>query len=150
MKITITTTIEIDEEYLEKVKSETHEGNSMGEPASEFSDYARFFDDRCIGWTDDPEQNLIFLRNQQNYANDLLKSKGHLFLNEVYDMLGITRSKAGQVVGWIYDEENPIGDNYVDFGIYRVNDSHNSDFVNGHSNTIMLDFNVDGNILELI
>ena len=49
------------------------------------SEYARFFDDGCAGWTKDPEYNLMFLRDQQRYANDLLKSKGHLFLNEVYD-----------------------------------------------------------------
>ena len=64
------------------------------------SEYARFFDDGCAGWTKDPEYNLMFLRDQQRYANDLLKAKGHLFLNEVYDLLGIPRTKAGQIVGW--------------------------------------------------
>ena len=86
------------------------------------SDYARFFDDGCTGWTKDPEFNLMFLKDQQRYANDLFKSKGHLFLNEVYDMLGIPRTQAGQVVGWIYDEKNPIGDNFIDFGIYDIAD----------------------------
>ena len=114
------------------------------------SDYARFFDDGCTGWTKDPEFNLMFLKDQQRYANDLFKSKGHLFLNEVYDMLGIPRTQAGQVVGWIYDEKNPIGDNFIDFGIYDIADERKRSFVNGYERTILLDFNVDGNILEMI
>ena len=112
------------------------------------SEYARFFDDGCAGWTKDPEYNLMFLRDQQRYANDLLKSKGHLFLNEVYDLLGIPRKKAGQIVGWIYDEKHPNGDNFVDFGIYDTNKTANRDFVNGYERTILLDFNVDGNIWD--
>lgn len=115
-----------------------------------YSPYARFFDDGCTGWTKDPEYNLMFLHNQQRYANDLLKAKGHLFLNEVYDMLGIPRSKAGQVVGWIYDEKHPAGDNFVDFGIFDIHKPTNRDFVNGFERTILLDFNVDGNILDLM
>lgn len=111
------------------------------------SEYARFFDASCMRWTKDSEFNLTFLKQQEHYANERLRIKGHLFLNEVYDMLDITRTKAGQVVGWIYDEKNPIGDNRVDFGI---NDDRNKDFVNGNENTILLDFNVDGNILDLL
>lgn len=113
-----------------------------------YSDYARFFDDGCKGWEKDPEYNLMFLKAQQQYANDLLVSRGHLFLNEVYDMLGIPRSKAGQVVGWIYDPENPVGDNFVDFGIYEADREKARDFVNGYERSILLDFNVDGNIWE--
>lgn len=115
-----------------------------------YSDYARFFDDGCTGWEKDPEYNLMFLRAQQRYANDLLKTRGHLFLNEVYDMLGIERTKAGQVVGWVYNPEHPIGDNYVDFGIYDIHRTKARDFVNGYENVILLDFNVDGNIWDLI
>ena len=92
----------------------------------------------------------MYLRRQQDYANELLKAKGHLYLNEVYDILGLPRSKAGQIVGWVYDEKNPIGDNYVDFGIYEQNRAKNRDFVNGYEKTILLDFNVDGNILDLM
>lgn len=116
----------------------------------EYSIYAKFFDDGCTGWTKDPEYNLMFLKDQQRYANDLLQSKGHLFLNEVYDMLGIPRTKAGQAVGWIYDEKNPVGDNFVDFGMYDMYNEKARDFVNGYERTILLDFNVDGNILDMI
>ena len=117
---------------------------------SKYSPYAKFFDDGCLGWEKDPDYNLMFLRRQQDYANEMLQKRGHLFLNEVYDMLGIARTKAGNVVGWIYDEKNPIGDNYVDFGIYDVYNETNRRFVNGIERSILLDFNVDGNILDLI
>lgn len=117
---------------------------------NECSDYARFFDDGCAGWDKDPELNLMTLRNQQRFANEKLRANGYLFLNEVYDMLGIPRTKAGQCVGWVYDEKNPVGDNYVDFGIYDSNRQKSRDFVNGYERTILLDFNVDGNILDLM
>lgn len=113
------------------------------------SEYAKFFDDGNEGWTKDPEYNLMFLRKQQDWANELLRSRGHVFLNEIYDMLGIQRTEAGQMVGWIYDEKNPNGDNYIDFGIYR-NTEANRAFVNGLERTILLDFNVDGPIYNLI
>lgn len=116
----------------------------------QYSDYAKFFDEGCAGWSKDPEKNLFFLRRQQDYANEVFKAKGHLFLNDVYDMLGIPRTKAGQIVGWIYDEKNPIGDNFIDFGIYDTHKEANRSFVNGYERTILLDFNVDGNILDLI
>lgn len=112
------------------------------------SDYARIYCEGNTGWEKDPEYNLMFLKRMQASANDMLQCKGHLFLNEVYDMLGFPRSKAGQVVGWIYDEKNPIGDNFVDFGIYNINDECKQRFVNGLERSILLDFNVDGNILE--
>lgn len=118
--------------------------------AAQESEYARFFDEACAGWMKDAESNLTFLRLQQNHANDILRSRGHLFLNEVYDMLGIPRTKAGQIVGWIYDEKNPIGDNYVDFGIYDLYDERKRAFVNGYERSILLDFNVDGNIWDLM
>lgn len=115
-----------------------------------YSDYARFFDETNPNWEKDSEYNLMFLRSQQAYANDKLVAQGYLYLNDVYDMLGIPRSKAGQIVGWVYNPDNPIGDNYVDFGIYDTNREKARDFVNGYERSILLDFNVDGNILDLM
>ena len=113
-----------------------------------YSDYAKFFDAASPYWQKDPEYNLMFLKSQQQYANDLLKSRGRLFLNEVYDMLGIDRTKAGQVVGWVYDPVNPVGDNFVDFGIYDMSKDRVRAFVNGYEPNILLDFNVDGNVWD--
>ena len=65
-------------------------------------------------------------------------------------MLGAKRTKAGAQVGWVYDEKNPVGDNYVDFGIFDIYNPKSRDFVNGYEKVIVLDFNVDGVILDLI
>lgn len=112
-----------------------------------YSQYARFFDDGSPNWVNDSELNLAFLRAQQNYCNDLLHARGHVFLNEVYDILGIPRSQAGAVVGWVLSED---GDNFVDFGIYSTRNQDAVDFVNGYEENILLDFNVDGLIYDLI
>lgn len=117
---------------------------------NDFSDYARVYDDGCTGWTKDPEQNLMFLKLQQSYANEKLKKDGYLFLNDVYAMLGFNKTGFGQVVGWIYDEDCPNGDNFVDFGIYNINNPKARDFVNGYERSIVLDFNVDGIIYDKI
>lgn len=113
-----------------------------------YDSFARFFDDGCAGWDPNPEYSLMFLNQQQNYANDKLRRQGYLFLNDVYDMLGIPKCKEGQTHGWVYDEKNPIGDNFVDFGIYNISRRKNRDFVNGYEKVILLDFNHDGNILN--
>ena len=115
-----------------------------------YSPYSIIFDDGNTGWDKDPELTKYFLIQQQNYANDRLKTKGHLFLNEVYDMLGAKRTKAGAQVGWVYDEDHPTGDNFVDFGIFDIHNPKARDFVNGEERVIVLDFNVDGVILDLI
>lgn len=130
-----------EEETVKKVVNEATVGKS---------EYARFYDDGCKGWEKDPEYNLMFLRHVQDYLNDLLRSRGHVFLNEAYDQLGIPRTKAGAIVGWVYNEKNPVGDNYIDFGIYDPKDEKARDFVNGYERVILLDFNVDGPILDLI
>lgn len=142
---------EIEEKTVDKDGNETVEKKTISvvDP-NMYSDYARIFDNGSMGWTKDPEYNLMFLKLQQNQANDRLRAQGYLFLNDVYDMLGIPRTKAGQIVGWIYDEENPVGDNFVDFGIYDIYNEKACDFVNGRERSIVLDFNVDGNILDMI
>lgn len=143
-------TIEVEDVVVEEDGTETTVKKTVEvvDP-NHHSPYARFYDDGNKGWTKDPEQNLMFLRNVQNYANDILKIRGHLFLNEVYDMLGIARTKAGQSVGWLYHKDGSgIGDNFVDFGIYDINRRSSRDFVNGIENVILLDFNVDGDIMH--
>lgn len=135
-----------DENGKEKTVKKTV--NSMD--PNDISLYARFYDDGNVGWSKNAEHNLYFLKQQQAWANKMLKERGYLFLNEVYDMLGYARTDYGQVVGWIFDEKNPVGDNFVDFGIYNQDNERARLFVNGEENVILLDFNVDGNILEFM
>jgi len=112
------------------------------------SQYARFFDELCSDFNRNPEYNLLFLRSQQNYMNDLLHSRGHVFLNEVYDSLDIPRTKAGSVVGWILSDHS---DNFIDFGIFtRPGNERVRSFVRGDEGAILLDFNVDGVIYDKI
>jgi hypothetical protein len=109
------------------------------------SPYAKFFDPSNPNWSKTPEYNMMFLRAQQQMANDRLVAHGYLFLNEVYEALGLPRTQAGQLVGWRYDApRDRSGDGYVDFGLYLIGDECNRAFVNGHEPTVLLDFNVDG------
>ena len=142
--------VEVEEKIVDdKGKEKTVKKTVEVVDTTGFSDYARLYDDGNAGWDNDPEYTLMFLKHQQNYANDKLRTQGHLFLNEVYDMLGIPRSKAGQIVGWIYDEKNNNhdGDNFVDFGIYT---QANKNFLDGYEKVALLDFNVDGPIYNKI
>lgn len=111
------------------------------------SPYARFFDEGNSNYRSLPEANLAFLKLQQNWSNDLLRIRGHVFLNEVYDMLDLPRTSAGAAVGWVLSK---TGDNYVDFNIYNADSEKARDFVNGLERSILLDFNVDGVIIDLI
>lgn len=146
----------MDEEAVTGEKGKKDASNVVqvtGDP-TKYSPYARFFDEYNPNWEKSSEYNLMFLRSMESRANDLLQSQGFLTLNEVYEMLGMEKSNAGMVVGWTYlDPEvgvNPHGDNYVSFGIYDVYKKGARDFVNGYERSILLDFNVDGVIYDLI
>lgn len=114
--------------------------------SANLSVYARVFDDSNVEWTKDPTYNLHYLKTQQNVANQILKDRGYLFLNEVYSMLGFDPVPFGQLVGWI----KGLGDDFVDFGIYDERNREARDFVNGREKCIWLDFNVDGVIYDMI
>ena len=107
------------------------------------SQYGVFFDASSVNFSKNPEYNRVFLLAQQNFANDMLTVRGHVFLNEVYDLLGLQRTQAGSLVGWVADE----GDGFIDFGL---NEHRNMEFINGYEPTPLLDFNVDGPIYDLI
>ena len=107
------------------------------------SDYAIYFDSKSRNYENNPDYNRMFLRAQQNYANDKLQTRGHLFLNEVLDDLDLPRTKAGQIVGWTKDGP----DGYVNFHIMDVE----REMEDGrYEPAILLDFNVEGNIWDKI
>lgn len=86
----------------------------MGETAWE-DELRKLYDSSCRDWNQNPEYNHMFLKANQNYCNDLVFARGHLFLNEVYDMLGLPRTRWGALIGWT--KETP-----VDFGIGKTLD----------------------------
>lgn len=136
----------------EKITTTTEDGTKTKEKAlvakdsQSYSPYFKVFDRGNKYFSKAAGQNMNFLMFQQNCANDMLRINGHLFLNEVYDMLGFPRTSAGAVVGWIYGE----GDSFVDFGLTDFKREKVVDFINGYEDAIILDFNVDGVIYDKI
>lgn len=102
--------------------------------------FARYFGESNRFWKKDVEYNKAWLGLQENLCNQMLRARGRLFLNEVYDMLGLPHTKAGQRFGWVYsrDANNP---KYVSFGISDVIDPD-------PKKGILLMFNVQGDILN--
>ena len=101
------------------------------------SQYAKIFDDSTVFWEKDKDRNVYFIKYMESYFNDLLRLRGYLLLRDVYEKLGIPITKESLVVGWIYDENNTIGDNFVELR-YEIDD-------NGY---FVIDFNVDGCIID--
>lgn len=128
-----------------KVKKtiEVFDPNTLG-------DFAVIFDESNVNWSKTPGANKMFLINQQRYLNDKLKAKGRLFVNDVNEALGFPLTAAGQVAGWVYDEEHPIGDNCIDFGLFDLDNPRAVDFINGYERSIIIDYNCDGNILKYL
>lgn len=134
----------VDEEGNEKKVTTTVD---VIDPNAAHSLYSIVFCEGNTGWTKNPELNKFFLIQQQNHANDKLRLNGILTLNEVYEMLGAPTTAYGQIAGWVYTEDSSAGDNFVDFGIFDVNNPKACEFVNGYERSIILDFNCIGNVL---
>ena len=113
------------------------------------SPYARIIaEESSTCWDPSEDYTSQNLAAVQLWANRRLERKGHLFLNEVFDQLGLSRTREGALVGWL---KNGEGDNYVSFGdfdasVYRV---PNDDYTRVDANFIV-DFNVDGVIWDRI
>lgn len=135
---------EVEARYGKEVKDDISHEIAQKETVNGFSVYARFFDELNSNWQSDAVLNRNFLKRVQEYVNDRLTIRGYVFLNEVYDALGMPRSKAGAVVGWIKDGP---GDGYIDFGL---NKPESKSFMAGEEASILIDFNVDGPIVERI
>ena len=115
------------------------------------SPYARYF---CYGEADAAEKsydyNLDFVRQAQIVAQNMLNCNRKLMLNDVYEMLGIKHSVAGNHVGWINHKGIVSGDGRVDLRIQTVYrevigpDGQPA----GWERVIMIDPNVDGAIEE--
>ena len=143
---------EIEETVVDENGNETTVTKTVevADPNVAHSIYSVVWCEGNTGWTRNAELNKVFLVQTQNAANDKLRLNGILTLNEVYDMLGVPRTAYGQIAGWVYTEDDSVGDGYVDFGIFNANNPKACDFVNGYEKSIILDFNCIGNILEYI
>lgn len=142
---------ENDPSVMREVEKTVMEVNPEG-----LSEYACLYDEvNSRYYRDEASYNLSFLLERQMEANRRLRMNKHMFLNEVYDLLGLPRTVAGQYVGWTYDPKSPMGDNQIDFGIFSSDIFANTpegerkrEFINQHEPVILLDFNVDGDILR--
>lgn len=135
----------VDEKGNEKTVKKTIE---VANPSKDSGRYTFCFDETSTLWVRDAEKNKYALLRQQDWANDKLKAQGTLTLNEVLDMLGMQRCRAGQIVGWVYDAKNPNAHNMVDFGIFNIHSKESRAFVNGLEKSIWLTFNVEGPIIK--
>ena len=119
----------------------TYEGDKL-------SQYARVFDEvGSTQWTPSADHNRAFLLMEQNYFNERIRTRGYIFLNEVYERLGFRPTKAGSVVGWVYQNADYEG---IDFGIFTAHTQKAAEFLEGTEPSIILDFNVQGDILYLV
>jgi hypothetical protein len=93
--------------------------------------YEAVFDQSNHNWRQDPIYNHLFLKGVQQYMNNMLQVRGHVFLNEVFDSLGMPRTSFGQIIGWFWEE----GSNIVDFLPTEIQEG-----------SVRLTFNPDGEV----
>lgn len=141
-EITVTTVDENGKKIKEKQLVEKDVQNDLALP----DENAVWFDEENPNWDKNPEYNLMFLRSQQNYWNDILHTRGHVFLNEVRESLGFPHTQAGAILGWV----KGFGDEDIDFGLYDMKRKSTRDFINGATNIVLLEFNHDGVIWDKI
>ena len=129
-----------------------------------FDGYSAIFDSTCGEFEKfDAEYNLAYLKAKENEANIYLNMRGHMFLNEVYDLVfgpgesyvdPVTgerherRKIAGQYVGWKKDGD---GDGHIDFRIkVMYDDPCYDDSKPFEAPPILIDPNVDGVIMDCL
>lgn len=112
---------------------------SISNSTGKQSPYGVIFGPDNHNWSADEDLSMLHLKCQERYANDILHSRGHIFLNEVYKMLGFPHTPAGAVTGWVKGN----GDDFIDFGL--TDGIFEGEDDNGRLVTKWaLDFNVDG------
>lgn len=72
------------------------------------------FDDNNPYWSMNFNYNSIFLTAQLAYQNDRLKSMSFLTVNDVFDALGLERTREGMVYGWTSDEAINFGIDWIE------------------------------------
>jgi hypothetical protein len=55
------------------------------------------FDEKSSFWSDNRDYNLLFIRTQEMYINDIIRYRGYIYLNQICEILGVE---------WNTEEEN--------------------------------------------
>lgn len=87
------------------------------------------------------KRNAFFVQSVQMHVNHLLKVRGYVFLNDIYDLLGFERTIEAGMVGWIWGSEH--GDSYIDFGVWGKGFDRAKAWIRGEIDVMELHFNVD-------
>lgn len=92
----------------------------------------------------------MFLRGQQNWANDLLRSRKYssypyVTFNEILTMLDFDPCPEGMIVGW--DANSEKGDRYIQFDVREVNILNER---GEYEKAFAIDFNVEGIICPAV
>jgi hypothetical protein len=126
------------------------------------SPYSRLWDENAMEWCANRDIQFLTLRSLENHFNQELNARGVVFLNDVYKALGLPMSKDAALVGWIKDYEKPKmaklaaelgrvpGDGVISFGVFENESPSARAYLAGDDNRVVLDFNVDGVIYDLI
>lgn len=134
----------VGEETERKILENSQEKKEESDRPSK-SIYQCWFDERSDEYrNDDANWNYAYVSSVKAYYNEVLQTRGHVFLNEVYSSLGLPTTSEGQVLGWLKDGK---GDGYIDFGIDTLD---TKDFTEGLTTRVLLDFNVDGVVFDKI
>ena len=133
----ITTT---DPETGEKTK--TTESKTYLQEEYGCSPYAVLFDSSAIEFYQDDATNMFMLKNREKEATVRLRANGMLTLNDVYEMIGVKPTDIGLTHGWIFEKDNPDGDNEVKFDMRHV--YVKDPYSDREERAILIDFNCDG------
>ena len=133
----ITTT---DPETGEKTK--TTESKTYLQEEYGCSPYAVLFDSSAIEFYQDDATNMFMLKNREKEATVRLRANGMLTLNDVYEMIGVKPTDIGLTHGWIFEKDNPDGDNEVKFDLRHV--YVKDPYSEREERAILIDFNCDG------
>lgn len=116
--------------------------------------FTAVFHEGNLGFERDALHNKFVIDSTVQMLNQRLQSryrKGHpgiMSYNEARKAFGFRPVPHGQIWGWVYDEENPVGDNYISVGMLEDIDSAKANFINGEEYAVVLNFNCDSNILK--
>lgn len=132
----------VDPETGEKQTINSRDWDSAGNDP-----YNRVFDQNSTtAWEPDLSINRMFLKQQQQFAQQLLNRRGHLWLSEVYSALGFPESDISRVTGWKV-RNLPDGSRDIPFVDFGLDKPHPDDWKYTKEGAVYLDFNCQGLIV---